>query len=166
MNHQTSSTDAQSTKGHGSNSHYGRLGIMTALSFIAMYFLMYAMVNALDNVYMNFNQVYMAGLMAAPMVLIELALMGSMYHNKRLNALIAGAAVVAAVVFFLFIRRQTAIGDPQFLRSMIPHHAGAILMCQQASIRDADIKRLCQDIVSSQQAEIDQMKVMLRDKRN
>jgi uncharacterized protein (DUF305 family) len=166
MNHQTSSTDAQSTKGHGSNSHYGRLGIMTALSFIAMYFLMYAMVNALDNVYMNFNQVYMAGLMAAPMVLIELALMGSMYHNKRLNALIAGAAVVAAVVFFLFIRRQAAIGDPQFLRSMIPHHAGAILMCQQASIRDADIKRLCQDIVSSQQAEIDQMKVMLRDKRN
>jgi len=45
---------------------------MTALSFVAMYFLMYVMVNALDNVYMNFNQVYMAGLMAAPMVLIEL----------------------------------------------------------------------------------------------
>jgi len=166
MRHQSNSTDAHSVTGHAGNNHYRRLGIMMVLSFIAMYFLMYAMVNALDNVYMNFNQVYMAGLMAAPMVLIELALMGSMYHNKRLNALIAGAAVVAAVVFFLFIRRQTAIGDPQFLRSMIPHHAGAILMCQQAWIRDADIKRLCQDIVSSQQAEIDQMKVMLRDKRN
>jgi uncharacterized protein (DUF305 family) len=166
MNHQTSSTDAHSTKGHGSKSHYGRLGTMTALSFIAMYFLMYAMVNALDNVYMNFNQVYMAGLMAAPMVLIELALMRSMYQNKRLNALIAGAAVVAAVVLFLFIRRQTAIGDRQFLRSMIPHHAGAILMCNEASIRDADIRRLCQNIRSSQQAEIDQMKGMLREKRD
>jgi hypothetical protein len=166
MNHQTHPTDAHSTSGHAGNSHYRRLGLMTALSFIAMYFLMYAMVNAVDNVYMNFNQVYMAGLMAAPMVLIELGLMSSMYHDKRLNALIAGAAVVAAIVFFLFIRRQTAIGDRQFLRSMIPHHAGAILMCNEASIRDADIKRLCQNILSSQQAEIDQMKIMLGEKRD
>jgi uncharacterized protein (DUF305 family) len=166
MNHQTQPTDARSTSGHAGNSHYRRLGVMTVLSFIAMYFLMYAMVNAVDNVYMNFNQVYMAGLMAAPMVLIELALMSSMYHHKRLNALIAAAAVVAAVVFFLLIRHQTAIGDRQFLRSMIPHHAGAILMCQQASIGDADIKRLCQNILSSQQGEIDQMKVMLREKGN
>ena len=54
---------------------YGRCGIMTALSFIAMYILMYAMVNSADNLYMNFNfnQVYVAGLMAAPMVLLELA---------------------------------------------------------------------------------------------
>jgi hypothetical protein len=166
MKDQTNSSHAHSAEGHARKSHYGRLGIMTALSFIAMYFLMYAMVDALDNVYMNFNQVYMAGLMAAPMVLIELALMSSMYHNKRLNALIAGAAVVAAVVFFLFIRGQTAIGDRQFLRSMIPHHASAILMCNQAPIRDAEIKRLCQNILSSQQAEIDQMKIMLGEKRD
>src|SRR5512132_1500140 len=152
MKHPANPTDGHVATGHAGNSDYRRLGIMTVLSFIAMYFLMYAMVNAVDNVYMNFNQVYMAGLMAAPMVLIELALMGSMYHNKRLNSLIA---VVAAVVLFLLIRRQTAIGDRQFLRSMIPHHAGAILMCNQASIRDAGIKRLCQNILASQQAEID-----------
>lgn len=159
-----SSTHAHSAGGHMGMSHYRDLGIMTALSFIAMYVLMYAMVDALDNVYMNFNQVYMAGLMAAPMVLIELVVMRSMYHDKRLNALIGGAAVLAAVVFFLFIRRQTAIGDRQFLRSMIPHHAGAILMCNEAAIRDAKIRRLCQDIILSQQAEIAQMKAMLGEK--
>ena len=167
MQHETSSTDAPSVKGHATNNeHYRHLGIMTALSFIAMYFLMYAMVNALDNVYMNFNQLYMAGLMAAPMVLIELAVMRGMYKDKRLNTLFAGAAVVALVVFFLFVRRQTAIGDRQFLRSMIPHHAGAILMCNEASIGGADIKRLCQNILSSQQAEIDQMKAMLGENRD
>jgi hypothetical protein len=48
--------------------------IMTVLMFIAMYWLMYAMVDRLANVYPNLNQVYMAGLMTAPMVLIELAL--------------------------------------------------------------------------------------------
>lgn len=165
MQHHTGSSDAHSRAGNISNMHYRHLAIMTALSFVAMYFLMYAMVNALGNVYMNFNQVYMAGLMAAPMVLIELAVMRGMYHDKRLNALIAGAAVVAVAVFFLFIRRQTGIGDRQFLRSMIPHHAGAILMCNEASINDADLKRLCQNIVSSQQAEITQMKGMLGEKR-
>jgi hypothetical protein len=40
-----------------------------ALSFISMYVLMYAMVDRFANVYPNFNQFYMAGLMTAPMVL-------------------------------------------------------------------------------------------------
>jgi hypothetical protein len=57
-----------------SNSHYGRLAIMIVLSWIAMYAFMYAMVNAFSNVFHNINQVYMAGLMAAAMVIIELSL--------------------------------------------------------------------------------------------
>ena len=154
-----------SAREHAASPHYGQLAIMAALSFLAMYFLMYAMVNTIDNVYMNFNQAYMAGLMAAPMVLIELAVMRGMYHDRRLNAVIAGGAVVVAVLCFLFVRRQTGIGDRQFLRSMIPHHAAAILMCDEAPINDTDIKRLCQNIRSSQQAEIDQMKGMLELKR-
>jgi uncharacterized protein (DUF305 family) len=64
-------------------------------------------------------------------------------------------------MFWLFIRDQTAITDKQFLRSMIPHHAGAILMCEEAAIRNRKIKELCAAIVSSQQPEIDQMKAIL-----
>ena len=52
---------------HMRRSHYRRLLVMTALSFVAMYVLMYAMVDRFDNVYSNFNQVYMAGLMTASM---------------------------------------------------------------------------------------------------
>jgi hypothetical protein len=141
--------------------HYSRLVLMAVLSFASMYVLMYAMVNTFANVYANVNQFYMAGLMAAPMVIIELALMGAMYGDKRKNVLIMGVSLVAMIAFWVFIRRQTAITDRQFLRSMIPHHAGAILMCQEASIRDPEIKQLCGAIVSSQQSEIDQMKTML-----
>ena len=161
--HGTPEGSSQMSARHETRGHYSRLGAMTALSFAAMYVLMYAMVNTFDNVVMNVNQVYMAGLMAAPMVLIELGLMRGMYSDKRLNALIAGAALVAGIAFFFFIRGQTAVGDRQFLRSMIPHHSGAILMCEQASIRDSEIKRLCQGIVEGQASEIDQMKRMLRD---
>ncbi|HEX2998031.1 MAG TPA: hypothetical protein VHP14_24615, partial [Anaerolineales bacterium] len=75
--------------------HYPRLLIMAVLSFIAMYILMYAMVNVIGNVYNNFNQFYMAGLMTAPMVIIELIVMRSMYPNKRLNLLIIAISATA-----------------------------------------------------------------------
>ena len=56
------------------NKPYGRLLIMALLSFVSMYVLMYAMVNAFANVFSSLNQFYMAGLMTAPMVIIELLL--------------------------------------------------------------------------------------------
>jgi hypothetical protein len=141
--------------------HYRHLAIMAVLSFLSMYILMYAMVNSLGNVYNNFNQFYMAGLMTAPMVLIELVVMRVMYHDRRLNAFIIASSIIVGIAFFFLIRQQGAVTDKQFLRSMIPHHAGAILMCEQASIEDAEIKQLCQTIISSQQQEIDQMKAKL-----
>jgi uncharacterized protein (DUF305 family) len=141
--------------------HYPRFFIMIGLHFIAMYILMYAMVNAFENVFNSFNQVYMAALMTASMVLIELPLMLSMYPSKRLNVVLIVVGALVLIGSFMFIRKQTAISDRQFLRSMIPHHAGAILMCQEASIQDPEIRRLCGGIVSSQQSEIDQMKAML-----
>jgi uncharacterized protein (DUF305 family) len=141
--------------------HYRKLLSMAILSFISMYILMYAMVNVLGNVLNNFNQVYMAGLMTAPMIVIELLIMGSMYKDKRKNAIFIAISVIVGVLFFLFIRQQTVITDKQFLRSMIPHHSGAILMCEQAPIADAEIRDLCQSIISNQQTEIDQMKAIL-----
>jgi hypothetical protein len=143
------------------NRHYVHLAIMVALSFISMYVLMYAMVNRFANVYSNLNQFYMAGLMTAPIVVIELALMRSVYDNKNANIFIIAVSVVALGAFFLGIRQQAAIGDKSFLTSMIPHHAGAILMCERAPIQDAEIKKLCSEIISNQQREIDQMKSML-----
>lgn len=141
--------------------HYLRFLLMTVLMFIAMYVLMYAMVNVFANVFNSFNQFYMAGLMTAPMVLIEILLMGMMYKNKKLNLAIIALSLVGLIGFWFLIREQTAISDKQFLRSMIPHHAGAILMCQEAAIADAEIKQLCGEIVRSQEEEIREMKEIL-----
>jgi len=162
--------DRANTKTHGHSSlgqpwaqmHYLHLLLMAMLSFISMYVLMYAMVDVVGNVYPNLNQVYMAGLMTAPMIIIELALMGRMYPDQRWNMAIIAASAIASVALFMLIRNQTAIGDKQFLKSMIPHHAGAILMCGEASIEDAEIMNLCKRIIASQQSEIDQMKTILR----
>lgn len=141
--------------------HYERFAIMLVLSFVCMYALMYAMVDRLSNVLPNFNQFYMAGLMTAPMAILELLLMGSMYPDRRKNVVIFVAVIVALVAFWLAIRMQVAIDDRQFLKSMVPHHAGAILMCEEAKVSDPEIKALCQNIVKGQQREIDQMKAIL-----
>ena len=146
---------------HQAMSHYPRLLLMTVLSFIAMYFLMYAMVDSFDSYYNNINQAYMAGLMAAAMVVIELAVMRAMYHNRKLNAAIIALSVVALVACWALIRQQGGVGDGQFLRSMIPHHSGAILMCAQAPIRDPELKDLCTKIIAGQGEEIAQMKAIL-----
>jgi uncharacterized membrane protein len=143
-------------------SHYLHFLLMIILMFISMYVLMYAMVNVFANVFSNYNQFYMAGLMTAPMVIIEMVLMGGMYPNKKLNLAIIGVSVIALFGFWFLIREQTAINDRQFLKSMIPHHAGAILMCQESAITDPEIKQLCGEIVRSQEQEIQQMKEKLQ----
>ena len=146
--HPASATAAHDRKReHVASGHYLRLIVMTMLSFAAMYALMYAMVDRFANFYNHINQVYMAGLMAAAMVVIELAVMAAMYHNRKLN--------VAIIV--------VGIGDRQFLRSMIPHHAGAILLCEKASIQDPEIQKLCRTIIASQADEIRQMKAKLEE---
>lgn len=141
---------------------YCRLAAMAVLSFIAMYILMYAMVDTFADVFPNINQFYMAGMMSAPMVIIELLLMGAMYENKTANIIILIVSVAALAGFFASIRTQTAVGDNQFLKSMIPHHSGAILMCQRADLRDAEVKKLCATIIQGQRAEIAQMDALIR----
>ena len=155
---------AASANPHGQHHPYRRFAAMLAVSFVAMYFLMYAMVDRLDHVYASWNQVYRAGVMTAAMLVVELLLMGSMYPSRRLNAGLLAIGLAAGLGCWAGIRTQAGIGDSQFLRSMIPHHAGAILMCQEAKLADPEIQALCGQIIVAQEAEIAQMKALL-DKR-
>ncbi len=141
--------------------HYVRLAMMMAASFVAMYVLMYAMVNVAGNAVPNVNQAYMAGLMTAPMLIFELILMDSMYPNKTANRILVVVGLVALGMFWWAIRSQAVVRDNQFLRSMIPHHAGAILMCENAELRDPELLSLCENILKSQQSEIDFMQKKL-----
>lgn len=146
---------------HEKMGHYRQLLLMAALHFAVMFILMYAMVNTVQDAVPNLNQVYMAALMTAPMLIIELLLMGSMYGDKRRNLVMLGVAATVLVGAFAFIRQQTAIGDRAFLQSMIPHHSGAILMCRKAALKDAEIQQLCVEIEAGQKQEVDWMRAKL-----
>lgn len=140
----------------------GRLLLMGALHFPIMYLVMFTMIDGTAHFYNNLNMAYMAVMMTAPMLLLEVVLMRRMYRNPRALGVVAAGSLVALLVFYVFMRQQTAIGDVQFLRSMIPHHSGAILMCNQSDLSDPEIRRLCGEIVASQREEITRMEAILR----
>jgi uncharacterized protein (DUF305 family) len=146
-----------------STKHYRVLLVMGIVSFACMYILMYAMVNEFENVYTNVNQFYMAGMMAMPMLIIEVLLMKQIHTNKKLNILVIVISSLALIGFYMAIRKQVGVTDRQFLKSMIPHHAGAILMCNNANITDPEIKKLCKEIIVSQEKEIALMKAKLKE---
>jgi uncharacterized protein (DUF305 family) len=140
---------------------YGALALEMMIDFIIMYLAMYAMIATLDHFHLNLNNVYMTLMMVAPMTLVMLVAMRSMYPSRRLNLIIGAGAVVVFIGAFAAMRTQAGVGDEEFLRSMIPHHSGAILMCEQASITDREIQALCDDIVRGQAAEIARMETIL-----
>jgi uncharacterized protein (DUF305 family) len=143
--------------------HYTMLGVNLALSLLIMYVAMFAMIWSWGEFVQNINFLYMALVMWAPMGIAMMLTMKSMYTNARLNAVLYLALAAVFVLSFAGIRAQGLVGDRQFLSSMIPHHSGAVLMCNRASLRDAEIRELCfgpDGIVAGQQREIDQMKAI------
>lgn len=142
--------------------HYAMLAVNLGLSLVIMYIAMFAMIWSLGEFIQNVNFFYMALVMWAPMAIVMLLTMGSMYQNKKLNLILYAIFAIILVLSYAAIRNQSLVGDRQFLRSMIPHHSGAILMCKEASLRDAEIKQLCSEIIPAQQREVDQMKQIMK----
>ena len=137
---------------------YATLAKLIAINLAVMFLLTYVMLDSLEHFFFSLNRFYMALLMAAPMVVLMLAMMRPMFPSRRLNAAIYATAVAVFVAALALVRTQVPIGDRQFLSSMIPHHSGAILMCERAAIKDVEVVRLCEQIVTSQQDEIAQMR--------
>lgn len=141
--------------------HYLLLAINLILGLAIMYVVMFAMIASWGDFVQNINFLYMALMMWAPMGALMLLTMPMMYPNKRLNLILHGLFGLVLILSTIGIREQSLVGDRQFLRSMIPHHSGAILMCEKSSIRDVEIQRLCRGIIASQSSEIGQMRAML-----
>jgi uncharacterized protein (DUF305 family) len=145
-------------------SHYRMLGLNLVISLIIMYFVMFTMIWTFGDFFNNVNMFYMALMMATPMGMLMLLMMGRMYPNKKLNLVLYGLLALVFILAFWAMRAQAIVGDRQFVRAMIPHHSGAILMCSRASIRDPEIRDLCfkpNGIVDSQTREIAQMRAFL-----
>ena len=146
---------------HSSKNSYLKLGAELLIHFVIMYLVMYTMIASLSHFRVNLNNLYMTLMMVTPMALLMLVLMRHMYPSKRVNIIIAATAIAMFALSFWGMRTQMAVSDTEFLRSMIPHHSGAILMCREATISDPEVRQLCDEIVESQEREIAQMEAIL-----
>ena len=140
---------------------YRSLAVNLAISGVIMYLVMFTMINTTGEFFNNLNFFYMTLMMLAPMAILMLLMMGSMYPNRTLNMTIHAVVAGVFILSFVAIRSQALVGDNQFLRSMIPHHSGAILMCREASLTDPEIVALCGRIKTSQAEEVTQMEQIL-----
>ena len=141
----------------GPEDHYARFALNMVLSLIAMYLVMFSMIDGWGDFRNNLNMFYMALTMVAPMGIIMLATMRGMYTRTSVNAALYAGLVVVFVAALAGTRQQGLIGDRQFIASMVPHHSGAILMCREAELKDPELVKLCGQISNSQRSEIEQM---------
>ena len=144
-------------------SMYGRFLIMAVVMFTAMYLIMYAMIDKVNNLIPNINNLYMTLLMTAAMLLIELGLMKGMYKNSKLNWIIIIISVAVGIFSWMGIRGQINVGDKQFVKGMIPHHAAAVLMSEKAKLADPELVQLQKNILKTQAEEIEFMKRKLKE---
>ena len=140
---------------------YKKLALAISINAVIMFFMTYVTLRSLEHFQANINRAYMALIMAAPMIIVMLLVNRAMFMNQQRNTFLIIAAVIVIILLFVGMRTQTPVGDVQFLRSMIPHHSSAILMCEEASLTDPEIIDLCDQIIQSQQEEIQQMQSIL-----
>lgn len=141
---------------------YIKFSLMMGISFFIMYFVMFLNMDKLDHYHTSATRIYMTLLMVSPMAVVMMLMMGNMYPNKKMNTSIIIGSIALFAVILAALRTQTPINDVQYMKAMIPHHSSAIMVSKHANIEDPEVKKLSEDIISSQEREIAQMEAILK----
>ncbi len=148
---------------HSKSNVYTKFVLMLAASFVAMYITMYLNTYELDHVYFSMTRFYMVCLGISAMALIMFFFMRKMYKNKQKNlGIIVGSVGLFFAALGLVREQSPVVGDVLWMKGMIPHHSIAILTSERADIKDPEVKKLAESIISAQRKEIEEMKTMIK----
>lgn len=145
---------------------YSSFWWMVIFSIIAQYLILSnVMLTFTNGIYNNLNKLYMSLLMGTMMALIMIVIMiVTMGHLTLISLSILIISILSTIILIILIRDQIGIDRNEFARSMIEHHDMAILMSKnilQKPYQNPDVYILAQNIINSQQAEINLMKSWL-----
>lgn len=148
---------------HGMTMSWVRFAAMIASSTVIMFFLMYQLVYSAEHATFSLNRFLSALIMGAIMTGVMLAFMWKMYEGQGTKIAVLVVAILAAAALLATNRSQALVGDVGFMKAMIPHHSIAINNARKASISDPRVRKLADQIISSQVREIAEMKALIQD---
>lgn len=141
--------------------------IMIVASIILAYYFTMTLILRKNSTHHR-NKLYQALLMGAWMGLIMILLMFysmdmSKHHLSKYIVAVVMLLIAIAVLSYA-IRQQKTINQDQFMLGMIEHHQMAIDMSNLvgSKVTDLRLKKLVNDIITSQSGEIDEMYSILR----
>ncbi len=132
---------------------------MIVLSFILQYYMMsYIMTNSSANITNSIGKLYLALIMAFSMGLLDCFIMGDQIY---LNYIILFGLLFVIIIMY---RQQKCVDDKNYLNEMIEHHSMALLTSKAIvdKTKDHRVKNLAQNIMKSQQSEINYMRQLLQ----
>ena len=142
---------------------WGRFAAMIATSTVIMFFLMYQLVYEADHLTFSVNRFVASLVMGSVMTVVMLAFMWSMYEGQGTKIAVLAGGALLGIVFLLINRGQVLIDDTRFMKSMIPHHSIAINNARKADISDPRVRKLANQIITSQVREIREMTILIED---
>ena len=127
-------------------------------SFVIQFFIMSTlMTNKLLNIRSTIGKFYISCIMALLMGLLEIGMYD--FYMKSLSIPYYFSLIFALIIFVYLYRNQVYIYDKDYLNEMIEHHSMALLTSEEILQKTGSerVKRLAENIISTQQKEIEYM---------
>lgn len=138
------------------------LFIMIIGSFLIQFVIMSGlMTNQMLNIRSSIGKFYISVIMALLMGLLEVFMYD--YHMSSISIIYYLAICFVLTIFIYLYRNQVYIYDKDYLNEMIEHHSMALLTSEEILQKTGNerVKRLAENIISTQQAEIVYMDKLL-----
>ena len=139
------------------------LWFMMVGSFIIQMFVMsFIMTNSPKNITFSVGKFYMSVIMALLMGLLEVFMFD--FHMKTISIIYYLFLFFMLIVSIYLYRNQAYIEDKDYLSEMIEHHSMALLTSEEIlqNTKSERVKRLAENIISTQEKEIEYMRQLLK----
>jgi Ca2+/Na+ antiporter len=139
------------------------LWFMMCGSFIIQMFVMsFIMTDSPKNITFSVGKFYMSVIMALLMGLLEVFMFD--FHMKTISIIYYLFLFFMLIVSIYLYRNQAYIEDKDYLSEMIEHHSMALLTSEEIlqNTKSERVKRLAENIISTQEKEIEYMRQLLK----
>ena len=119
------------------------------------------MTNAINNITFSVGKFYISVIMSILMGLLEVVMFDA--HMRTISFTYYLALFFILAIFVYLYRNQMYIEDKDYLSEMIEHHSMAILTSEEIlqKTHSVRVKKLAENIIITQEKEIEYMKQML-----